>query len=68
MIQIRPRYFDIWMLLTTLALVAYGALLIYSASLNSHPAGIDSLSHPVAKQVAYIILGLLVMTFVAKKE
>ncbi|HZP26577.1 MAG TPA: rod shape-determining protein RodA [Dehalococcoidia bacterium] len=65
MIQLRPRYFDIWMLVTTLALVGYGALLIYSASLNSHPAGVNSLSHPVAKQVAYIVLGLLVMIFVA---
>jgi len=69
MIQVRQvRYFDFLMLAAVLALVAYGTLLIYSASLNAYPEGISSLSHPVAKQAAYAIAGIVVMLLVARSD
>ncbi len=66
--QLRPRHFDVLLLVAALVLVAYGALLIYSASLNSYPDGVTSLSHPVAKQIAYAFMGLLAMAVVANMD
>ena len=54
----RLRHFDFIILLVVALLVAYGALLIYSASLTVYPDGIAGLSHPVAKHVALAIAGL----------
>jgi rod shape determining protein RodA len=59
------RHFDYALLLLAGALVAYGALLIYSASLTAYPDGIAGLSHPVAKQAMFAIFGLAVMGIVA---
>lgn len=58
------RHFDYALLLLAGALVAYGALLIYSASLTAYPDGIAGLSHPVAKQAMFALLGLAVMAMV----
>jgi len=59
------RHFDYALLLLAAALVAYGALLIYSASLTAYPDGIAGLSHPVAKQATFALFGLAVMTIIA---
>jgi len=59
------RHFDYALLLLAAALVAYGALLIYSASLTAYPDGIAGLSHPVAKQAMFALFGLAVMTIIA---
>jgi rod shape determining protein RodA len=59
------RHFDYALLLLAAALVAYGALLIYSASLTAYPDGIAGLSHPVAKQAMFALFGLAVMAIVA---
>ncbi|MEE8385844.1 MAG: rod shape-determining protein RodA [Dehalococcoidia bacterium] len=59
------RHFDYALLLLAAALVAYGALLIYSASLTAYPDGIAGLSHPVAKQALFALFGLAVMVIVA---
>jgi len=51
------RHFDFVLILLAVALVVYGAVLIYSASLNAYPEGITP-GHPVVKQVVFAILGL----------
>jgi rod shape determining protein RodA len=59
------RHFDFPLLVLAGALVAYGALLIYSASLTAYPDGIAGLSHPVVKQALFALFGLLVMAALA---
>jgi rod shape determining protein RodA len=59
------RHFDYALVLLAAALVAYGALLIYSASLTAYPDGIAGLSHPVAKQAMFALFGLAVMATIA---
>lgn len=58
------RHFDFVMLLLAVALVVYGGVLIYSASLNSHPHGL-TLGHPLTKQVIFAMLGVGLMVAVA---
>ncbi len=59
------RHFDLLLLLLAGALVAYGAVLIYSASLNAHPDGISGLNHPLVKHVAFAAAGLGITLLVA---
>jgi rod shape determining protein RodA len=58
------RHFDYALLVLASALVVYGALLIYSASLTAYPDGIGGLSHPVAKQGMFALFGLAIMAAV----
>jgi rod shape determining protein RodA len=58
------RHFDFLLILVAAALVAYGAILIYSAHLSSYPDGV-SLSHPLTKQIMFACLGLGIALFVA---
>ncbi|HSP54998.1 MAG TPA: rod shape-determining protein RodA [Dehalococcoidia bacterium] len=51
------RHFDFILLLLAVALVAYGAILIYSASLTAYPDGITP-GHPLVKQITFAVLGL----------
>ena len=51
------RHFDFVLLVLAAALVCYGGVLIYSASLNAYPDGVD-LGHPVVKQVSLAVIGL----------
>jgi rod shape determining protein RodA len=51
------RHFDFILLLLAAALVAYGAMLIYSASLSAYPDGITP-GHPLVKQIVFAGLGL----------
>ena len=59
------RHFDYGLLLLAGVLVAYGGLLIYSASLTAYPDGIAGLSHPVAKQAMFAVFGLMMMALIA---
>lgn len=52
------RHLDLPLLALAAALVAYGALLIYSASLNAFPEGVSGLDHPLVRQAAFALLGL----------
>ncbi|MFQ6019846.1 MAG: FtsW/RodA/SpoVE family cell cycle protein, partial [Dehalococcoidia bacterium] len=61
----RARHFDFIMILTSAALVAYGALLIYSATLSAYPDGIAGLGHPVAKHIAFALGGFALTLIVA---
>lgn len=58
------RHFDWLLLALAVALVAYGAILIYSASLNAY-SGL-SLSHPMTKQIVFALLGLAVAVLLAR--
>jgi rod shape determining protein RodA len=49
------RNFDAVLVLLALALVAYGGLLLYSASLSAYPT--VSMGHPLAKQMIFAVLG-----------
>ena len=51
------RHFDVLLLLLAAALVAYGSVLIYSASLSAYPDGMTP-GHPLVKQVIFAVLGL----------
>lgn len=57
------RHFDPVLILLAAALVTYGSLLIYSASLTDF--GGLSLGHPLVKQLAFACLGVLAMAAVA---
>ncbi len=54
------RHFDVVLVLLCAGLVAYGSVLIYSASLSAYPDGV-SLGHPLAKQITFAVLGVAVM-------
>jgi rod shape determining protein RodA len=57
------RNFDILLVLLAAALVTYGAVLLYSASLSAY-SGVD-LSHPLTKQLIFAFLGVGMMIAVA---
>ena len=57
------RHFDPVLVLIACVLVAYGGLLIYSASLNGHPT--VGAGHPLVKQVVFAVLGLCAMAGIA---
>jgi rod shape determining protein RodA len=57
------RNFDIVLVLLAATLVAYGALLLYSASLNAYPS--ITLGHPLTKQVVFAFVGLGLLVAVA---
>lgn len=50
-------HFDFALLALAAALVAYGGLLIYSASLNAYPDGI-TFDHPLTKQLLFAVFGV----------
>lgn len=56
------RHFDMWLLLSTLALVSLGLALIYSATWGGEP-GLPK-DDTVYRQTAYLLLGLSLMTAV----
>ncbi|MEO8456834.1 MAG: rod shape-determining protein RodA [Chloroflexota bacterium] len=57
------RHFDPILVLLAVALVGFGSLLIYSASLSANP-GVGA-SHPLVKQLFFALLGLGAMAAVA---
>ncbi len=57
------RNFDLVLVLLAVALVAYGGLLLYSASLNAYPT--ITMDHPLTKQMIFALLGVVGMIVVA---
>ena len=55
------RKFDFVLFLTSLALVAYGVILIYSGSLTNYKDAGLALSHPVARQILFALAGVAIM-------
>jgi rod shape determining protein RodA len=62
------RDFDFIMLLASAALVAFGALLIYSGSLTTYGDLTASLSHPVVRQVAFAAVGIVVSILLSRLD
>lgn len=62
------RSFDLVMVLAALALVVFGLALIYSGSMSTYGNAADVLGHPVAKQVAFAVAGLVLMVVVARLD
>jgi rod shape determining protein RodA len=62
------RNFDFVLLLTSLALVTYGIILIYSGSLPIYETTDEALSHPVARQLAFAIAGVAVMLVLTRVD
>jgi rod shape determining protein RodA len=62
------RSFDAIMVVTAVALVVYGLALIYSGSMSTYGDSADIIGHPIAKQVAFAISGLLIMVAVARLD
>lgn len=62
------REFDYILLAGAAALTAYGALLIYSGSLTTAGTPTAALSHPVSKQVAFAIVGLVAMIVLSRVD
>jgi rod shape determining protein RodA len=58
------RHYDLPLMLLAGALVTYGAILIYSASLNDYPEGLGP-GHPMVKQLLFAALGVGVSVAVA---
>ncbi len=58
--MIRPaslRNYDFLLLLSSGALIAFGALLIYSGTLSQSDGGFGSTGHPLARQMVFAALG-----------
>lgn len=58
------RHFDFVLVALAIALVVFGGVLIYSATLSSYPEGV-SFGHPLFKQIVFACLGVGVMAVVA---
>jgi len=60
------RHFDVVMILATVALCIYGVAMVYSATLGTEGgSGIDS---RVARQVLYLVVGMLLLVAVATTD
>lgn len=59
--KLPTREFDPLMLLAALSLVACGAVLIYSGSLTNYGSPSQALSHPVSRQIAFGVIGVVLM-------
>lgn len=64
----RLRNFDFILFLASVALVAYGVLLIYSGSLPSYESAEAALSHPVARQIAFAVVGIVIMLLLTRTD
>jgi rod shape determining protein RodA len=56
------------MVVTALALVAFGLALIYSGSMSTYGNSADIIGHPIARQVGFAVAGILVMIAVARLD
>jgi len=64
----RLRNFDFILFLASLALVAYGVVLIYSGSLPSYESTGAALSHPVTRQIAFAVVGIVIMLLLTRTD
>src|SRR4030042_6568647 len=68
MVRGSTRQFDFLLVAAPLALVAYGAILIYSGSLTTYGTGDEALRHPVARQVAFAAVGVVVAVLLSRLD
>src|SRR5215218_7203902 len=62
------RHFDILLFGAALALLALGMTLIYSGSLHTYGGATPALSGPVARQIGYAAIGIVLMILVARMD
>jgi len=62
------RSFDFLLVLTAVALIAYGLALIYSGSLSTYGDSAAILGHPIARQIGFGIAGMVIMVAVARLD
>jgi rod shape determining protein RodA len=62
------RHFDFILMAAALALVAYGAILIYSGSLTTYGHGAEALRHPVARQLAFAAVGVAIAILLSRLD
>ena len=60
--------FDLVLVLTALALVVFGLALIYSGSISTYGNSADVLGHPIARQIAFALAGVVAMIGVARLD
>ena len=60
------REFDYLLLLAAVLLTTYGAMLIYSGSLTTYGSPGAALSHPVSRQVAFAVVGLVALLVLSR--
>ena len=68
MIRGNIRHFDFILMAAALALVAYGAILIYSGSLTTYGHGAEALRHPVARQLAFAAVGVAITILLSRLD
>src|SRR4030042_1740874 len=64
----RLRNFDFMLFLASLALVAYGVILIHSGSLPSYESAGAALSHPVTRQIVFAAVGVVIMLLLTRAD
>src|SRR5215208_361661 len=62
------RHFDILLFGAALALLALGMTLIYSGSLHAYGGSTPALSGPVARQLGYAAIGIVLMIVLARMD
>ncbi|MGI8550427.1 MAG: rod shape-determining protein RodA [Dehalococcoidia bacterium] len=62
------RSFDLLLVIISLALVCYGLALIYSGSISTYHNTAEILSHPIAKQIAFTLVGVAGMFVLARLD
>ena len=65
-LRVPTHEFDLIMLLSAVGLTIYGALLIYSGSLNTYGSPGQALSHPVSRQIVFAAIGLAAMLVLSR--
>jgi rod shape determining protein RodA len=62
------RHFDFLLMAAAVALVAFGAILIYSGSLTTYGNGDEALRHPVARQIAFAAVGVVIAILLSRVD
>lgn len=68
MIRGNIRHFDFLLMASALALVTYGAILIYSGSLTTYGDGAEALRHPVARQAVFACVGVVAAILLSRLD
>lgn len=68
MIRGSIRHFDFILMASALALVAYGAVLIYSGSLTTYGDSAEALRQPVTRQLVFASMGVVIAILLSRLD
>ncbi len=68
MIRGSIRHFDFILMASALALVAYGAVLIYSGSLTTYGDSAEALRQPVTRQLVFASVGVVIAILLSRLD